>query len=68
MRIFHSERSNAENIYTLLYFAGILFKPLPGPTEQYASRPQLSHKAAGQLMYQSFSTIEKTDSAPPLKQ
>ena len=26
MRIFHSERSNHENTYTLLYFAGILFK------------------------------------------
>ena len=26
MRIFHSERSNPENTYTLLYFAGILFK------------------------------------------
>ena len=26
MRIFHSERSNHENTYTLLYFAEILFK------------------------------------------
>ena len=26
MRIFHSERSNQENTYTLLYFAGILLK------------------------------------------
>ena len=26
MRIFHSERSNQENAYTLLYFAGILSK------------------------------------------
>ena len=26
MRIFHYERLNHENTYTLLYFAGILFK------------------------------------------
>ena len=26
MRIFHSERSNLENTYTLHYVAGILFK------------------------------------------
>ena len=26
MRVFHRERSNHENTYTLLYFAGILFK------------------------------------------
>ena len=26
IRIFHSERLNHENTYTLLYFAGIVFK------------------------------------------
>ena len=51
------------------FYSGLCeYKPLPGPTEQYATRPQLSHKAAGQLVYQSFSAIEKTDSTPPLKQ
>ena len=66
------QRSNTEiyqaQISSKFYSGLCKYKPLPGPTEQYASRPQLSHKAAGQLVYQSFSAIEKTDSTPPLMQ
>ena len=64
-------RSNTEyqtQISSKFYSGLCEYKPLPGPTEKYASRPQLSHKAAGQLAYQSFSAIEKSDSTPPLKQ
>ena len=63
------QRSNTENqaqISSKFYSGLYEYKPLTGPTEQYASPPQLSHKA-GQLVYQSFSAIEKTDSTPPLK-
>ena len=34
MRIFHSERSNQENTYTLLYFAGILTPKFYGPLQK----------------------------------
>ena len=64
------QRSNTEyqaQISSKFYSGLCEYKPLPGSTEQYASRPQLSHKAAGQLVYQSSSAIEKTDSTPPLK-
>ena len=65
------QRSNTEyqvQISSKFYSRLCENKPLPGPTEQYASSPQFSHKAACQLVYQSFSAIEKTDRTPPLKQ